>query len=124
MTIDSVCSADATVLESGMEIKRHMKKAQQEYHRRRDFLCGYLQEKLPDVIDFKIPDGGLAIWAKFHKSVPLPSLTERLRAKDLILSNGLIHNNTQVSLNATRIGFAWMNEDEARRAVDLVARNV
>src|SRR3954466_9616621 len=26
MTIDSVCSADATVLESGMEIKRHMKK--------------------------------------------------------------------------------------------------
>jgi GntR family transcriptional regulator/MocR family aminotransferase len=105
-------------------IKRHMKKAQQEYHRRRDFLCGYLMEKLPDVVEFKIPDGGLAIWAKFHKSVPLPSLTERLRAKDLILSNGLIHNNKQVSLNATRIGFAWMNEDEARRAVDLVAKNV
>jgi len=105
-------------------IKRHMKKAQQEYHRRRDFLCGYMREKLSDIIEFKIPDGGLAIWTKFHKSVPLPPLTEKLRAQGLILSNGLIHNNSPVSLNSTRIGFAWMNEDEARAAVDLVAKNV
>src|SRR5262245_38801640 len=35
-------------------IKRHMKKAQQEYHRRRDFMCSYLKEKLSDVIDFRI----------------------------------------------------------------------
>ena len=64
----------------------------QEYHRRRDFLCSLLTEKLSDIIDFKIPDGGLAIWAKFDKSVPLPPLTEKLRAQGLILSNGLIHN--------------------------------
>ena len=103
-------------------IKRHMKKAQQEYHRRRDFLCDYLKQKLPDIIDFKIPDGGLAIWAKFDKSVPLPPLTEKLRAQGIILSNGLIHNTSPISLNATRMGFAWMNEKESENAVNIMAQ--
>lgn len=103
-------------------IKRHMKKAQQEYHRRRDFLCGLLREKLGDVIDFKMPDGGLAIWARFHKSVPLPPLSEKLKARGLILSNGLIHNNSSVLLNSTRMGFAWMNEKESENAVNMMTK--
>jgi GntR family transcriptional regulator / MocR family aminotransferase len=105
-------------------IKRHMKKALNEYHRRRDFLCDYLREKLGNVIDFKTPDGGLAIWAKFDKSVPLPPLTEKLRAQGLILSNGLIHNKPPVSLNSTRMGFAYMNEKEAEAAVDLLVKTI
>jgi GntR family transcriptional regulator/MocR family aminotransferase len=113
----------AEMFEEG-HIKRHMKKALLAYHRRRDFLCAYLKEKLPDVIDFKIPDGGLAIWAKFHKSVPLPPLSQKLRAQGIILSNGLIHNTTSVSLNATRMGLGWMNEEEAQQAVDILAKAI
>jgi GntR family transcriptional regulator/MocR family aminotransferase len=105
-------------------IKRHMKKALLAYHKRRDFVCDYLNEKLTDVIDFKIPDGGLAIWAKFHKSVPLPPLSEKLKAQGLILSNGLIHNTSSISLNATRMGFGWMNEEEAIQALDLLAKTI
>jgi GntR family transcriptional regulator/MocR family aminotransferase len=105
-------------------IRRHMKKAVQEYHRRRDFLCGYLKEQLADVIDFKVPDGGLAIWARFNKTVPLPPLTEKLKAQGLILSNGLIHNNSSNLLNATRIGFAWMNEKESENAVNIMAKTI
>jgi len=105
-------------------IKRHMKKALNEYHRRRDFACNYLFHKLSDVIDFKIPDGGLAIWAKFSKSVPLPPLTEKLRAQGLILSNGLIHNTETASFNATRMGFGWMNEKEMEQAIDLLTKTI
>jgi GntR family transcriptional regulator/MocR family aminotransferase len=105
-------------------IKRHMKKALLVYHRRRDFLCSYLKEKLPDVIDFKVPDGGLAIWAKFNKSVPLPPLSQKLRTQGIILSNGLIHNTTSVSLNATRMGFGWMDEQEALQAVDILTKAI
>ena len=105
-------------------IKRHMKKALLAYHKRRDFVCSYLKDKLADVIDFKIPDGGLAIWAKFHKSVPLPPLSEKLKTQGLILSNGLIHNTSSISLNATRMGFAWMNEEEAIQALDLLAKTI
>ncbi|MEO6001314.1 MAG: PLP-dependent aminotransferase family protein [Chitinophagaceae bacterium] len=105
-------------------IKRHMKKALNEYHRRRDSLCNYLQQKLPDAIEFKTPDGGLAIWAKFNKSILLPPLTEKLRAQGLILSNGLIHNNSPISLNSTRMGFGWMNEKEAENAVDILTKTI
>ncbi|OQP53612.1 PLP-dependent aminotransferase family protein [Niastella populi] len=105
-------------------IKRHMKKALLAYHKRRDFLCGLLNEKLSDIIEFKIPDGGLAIWAKFHKSVPLPPLTEKLKSQGLILSNGLIHNTSPISLNSTRMGFGWMNETETEYAVEQLTKAI
>ena len=105
-------------------IKRHMKKALHEYHRRRDHVCSLLAAELPDIIDFKIPDGGLAIWAKFDKSVPLAPLSEKLRAQNVILSNGLIHNVGHVPLNATRMGFAWMNEKEAERAIRVLIQTI
>jgi len=113
----------AEMFEEGI-IKRHIKKAMQTYHARRDSMCAYLGEKLPGIIDFKIPDGGLCIWAKFHKSVPLPPLSEKLRVQGVILSSGLIHNTTSVSLNATRMGFAWMTEKEAKNAVDIIVKTI
>lgn len=105
-------------------IKRHMKKVLLQYHERRDFMCSLLQEKLGDVIDFKKPNGGLAIWAKFHKSVQLPALAEKLKKQDLALSPGLIHNTGPVSLNSTRMGFAWMNEKEAEYAIGLLEKAI
>ncbi len=105
-------------------IKRHMKKALQEYHRRRDFVCSALSQQLAGKIDFKVPDGGLAIWAKFHSSIPLPLLSQKLKDQGIILSNGLIHNTTPVSLNATRIGFGWMTEKESEKAIDILASTI
>src|SRR5882757_2761538 len=99
----------ADLFEDG-SIKRHMKKALNTYHLRRDSLCAYLQDKLPDVIDFKVPDGGLAIWAKFDKSVSLPALSAQLRPQGVVLPSGLIYNTTPVSLNSTRLGFGYMTE--------------
>jgi GntR family transcriptional regulator/MocR family aminotransferase len=113
----------AEMFEEG-QIKRHMKKSLHEYHKRRDFLCAYLKEKLPDIIDFKIPDGGLAIWAKFNKSVPLPQLSEMLKSQGLILSNGLINSTSPSAFNCTRMGFAWMTEKEAEQAVDLLTQTI
>ena len=101
-----------------------MKKTVNIYHKRRDFLADLLKEQLSDVVDFRIPDGGLAIWARFKKSVPLPPLTEKLRAEGIILSNGLIHNTGKQLLNATRLGFGWMNEREAQKAVDILSKHV
>ena len=106
------------------EIRRHMKKALNEYHKRRDFVCNLLTQHLSAFIEFRIPDGGLAIWAKFNKSIPLPALTEKLRPQGLILSNGLIHNSGSVSMNSTRMGFAWMNEKEAEIAVGKLIKTI
>lgn len=105
-------------------IKRHMKKSLHEYRLRRDFLCSNIARRFPGIIDFKVPDGGLAIWAKFHPSYPLPALSERLRSQGVVLSNGLIHDTGPVSLNSTRMGFAWMTIDEAAKALDILEKVV
>jgi len=113
----------AGMFEDG-SIRRHLKKSLHEYRLRRDFVCASLSELLSDVIDFKVPDGGLAIWAKFHPSVSLPPLTEKLKARGIILSNGLIHNTTPVTLNSTRMGFGWMTEKEAAKAIGILADTI
>jgi GntR family transcriptional regulator/MocR family aminotransferase len=106
-------------------IKRHMKKALNIYHQRRDFVCDLLQQKLSDVIDFKVPDGGLAIWAKFDKSVPLIPLTEKMKAQGVVLSSGTVHNNEiNSSLNATRMGFGFMTEKESEHAVSVLTKTI
>ncbi len=105
-------------------IKRHMKKALHEYRLRRDFVCTQLTERFQGIIEFKPPDGGVAIWARFDPSINLPRLSERLKTEGIILSNGLIHNSGPTSLNATRMGFGWMNQQEAIKALDILETTI
>lgn len=114
----------AEMLEEG-QIRRHMKKVIRIYKERRDFICQELKTRLSDVIDFKIPEGGLSIWAKFDKKIPLPELSDLLMNKNLILSKGLIHDIAPGrKLNCTRMGFGWMNHKEAERAIDILEETI
>ncbi len=100
------------------EIRRHMKKSLKEYRLRRDFMCELLNQKLSDCIEFKIPEGGLAVWARYDKKIKLPEVSAKLRKKGFVLSNGLIHDTEEKKLNSTRMGFGWMNTAEADKAVN------
>jgi len=112
--------AIAEMLNEG-EIRRHMKKALKIYRERRDFMCYLLKEKLSDVIDFKIPQGGLAIWAKYDKRIPVPELSARLFKKEIVLSPGRLHDaSAGRKLNSTRMGFGWMNLKEADKAITIL----
>jgi GntR family transcriptional regulator/MocR family aminotransferase len=106
------------------EIRRHMKKSLKEYKLRRDFMCDFLEKKLGGEINFDIPEGGLAIWAKYNKKIPLPELAIKLKKKGVILSSGLIHNVDGKKLNATRMGFGWMNISEAEKALGILYQTI
>jgi len=107
----------AELLNDG-EIRRHMKKSLKIYRERRDFMCTLLREKLGNVIDFAVPLGGLSIWAKYDKRISVPGLSDRLFKKEIILSKGLLHDQTAGrKLNSTRMGFGWMNLKEAEKAI-------
>lgn len=105
-------------------IKRLMKKALQEYRIRRDHLCSNLTERFAGQIDFRVPDGGLAVWAKFDPAYPLPPLSEKMKSQGIILPNGLIHNTGSTTLNATRLGFGWMDLEEAAKALDILEKTM
>ncbi len=107
------------------EIKRHMKKALKIYKERRDLFCEMLQLKTEGRIQFKIPEGGMTVWSQFDKNIPLPMVKEVARKNGLEISDGLIYDKASNSkLNATRLGFAGLNEDEIKRATDILTKSI
>ncbi len=115
--------AVAELMKEG-DIKRHMKKSLRVYHYRRDLFCQTLKDKLGSEISFNVPDGGMAIWAKFDASIKLPQVAEKALKKGLYISDGAIYNPEHTNLNATRMGFASLNEEEIIQAIDILARVV
>ena len=107
----------ADMLENGT-LKRYTTKALKTYRERRDFACDLLKSELRNTIDFKIPDGGMAIWAKFDKSISLMKLSEKVSKKGLYLSNGSAYEG----LNACRMGFSSMNLKEMEEAVGILKK--
>ena len=105
-------------------IKRHLKKALKTYHQRRDFFCGRLREELGNAIDFKTPDGGMAIWAKFDPGIDLVKLSEKALRRKLHLSNGLRYNPEGQRLNATRMGFASLTLPEIEQSIDQLKKAI
>jgi GntR family transcriptional regulator/MocR family aminotransferase len=103
------------------EISRHLKKALKAYHQRRDHCCALLREKLGHAVQFRVPDGGMALWARFDPAVSLAAVAEKARRKGLYLSDGRIYDPGGRGLNATRLGFAAMNLSEAERAIEVLS---
>ncbi len=115
------CLAD--MLENG-DLKRYATKALKVYRERRDFTCQLLKDALGDKIDFRIPDGGMAIWAKFDEGIPLSSLSMKVAGQGLYLANGQTYEEEKPGLNACRMGFAGMNQKETEDAVRILKRAV
>ena len=113
-------AAIAELLKDGT-IRRYLKKALKQYRQRRDLTTQLLKERLSDYIDFQSPAGGLAIWAKFHPSVHLPSLSKLLATHSMYLSDGHYYHPEE---NAIRMGFARMSEDEIAEAIQLLQKNI
>ncbi|MCE7990668.1 MAG: PLP-dependent aminotransferase family protein [Roseivirga sp.] len=115
--------AIAMLFEEG-EIRRHMKKALKAYRVRRDLFCKLLKEKLGELVSFKVPDGGLAVWTTFHDSINLDQLRETTLKKGLLISKSVFSDAEGNRLNAIRMGFASLNEKETERAMDILKESV
>lgn len=115
--------AIAMLFEEG-EIRRHMKKALKTYHIRRDLFCQLLKEKLGDLVSFKVPDGGLAVWATFDDAVNLDLLRETTLKNGLLISKSVFADAEGNRLNAIRMGFASLNEKEITEAMEILKTSV
>ena len=118
---DNLLEAAVAVLFRDGEMQRHLKKAQKTYHLRRDLFCEMMKTELGNVVDFSKPTGGLAVWAKFEKTVSLPNLALNCRENGLWISDGL-HYGTK--LNATRLGFASVNAEEIEQGMRILKKSI
>ena len=112
-------NAMAELLKNGV-IQRHLRKSLRLYRERRDVFCELLKTRLGKYLDFEIPEGGMAVWAKFNPEIDLSVLSQLALDKDLFFSKGFgFHKNPAIS-NATRLGFASSTTEELLHCVEIL----
>lgn len=99
------------------EIHRHTRKVLKVYGERRALLAQLLREQLSDRLEFDLPDGGLAVWARFGESLDMARLAELARAERLHLLPGAAFALDAQRVQGARLGFASLDADELERAV-------
>jgi GntR family transcriptional regulator / MocR family aminotransferase len=115
--------AFALMFENG-EMERHFRKSLKIYKQRRNLFCDILKSDFKDVIEFRVPEGGLAVWTNFDKKVYLIKMAESASKKKLHISNGNFYKNESFSTNALRMGFASLEEKEMVEALGILKKIV
>jgi GntR family transcriptional regulator/MocR family aminotransferase len=108
--------AVAELIESG-ELHRHARKALQVYLSRRNAFAHLLQENFDDIIDFKVPDGGLAFWIKFRDSAVLDAIERAVPHSGVRFLPSRSFAIAPYEHRGLRLGYASLNLDEATEAV-------
>lgn len=99
------------------EVHRHTRKVLKVYAERRALMARLLREALAERLAFDLPDGGLAVWARFVPAVDIAALVQAARRERLQLLPGSAFALSGADVQGVRLGFASLDESELRRAV-------
>jgi GntR family transcriptional regulator / MocR family aminotransferase len=110
----------AALMEDG-ELQRHVRKAAAQYRRRRDRLVHLLQQTLAGELTFAVPPGGLSLWVNTPSDVDTEAWAERARKRGLLFAPGKVYSLDGQCPRGLRLGYAALDVQELRRAVDLLA---
>ncbi|WP_254412654.1 MocR-like pyridoxine biosynthesis transcription factor PdxR [Dyadobacter diqingensis] len=111
--------AFAVMFDNG-EMDRHFRKSLKIYKQRRNLFCQILKTDFGQQIQFKIPEGGLAVWSNFDESIDLAKMSADALKKGLYIGDGSFNQNESFVTNAMRMGFASLDEKEMVRALDIL----
>jgi GntR family transcriptional regulator/MocR family aminotransferase len=103
--------AAAELIENG-ELRRHARKVWQVYAKRRQSFAAEIDRTLGGIVDYRMPDGGLAFWLRFHGD--LDQIEARAAAMGLRFASSRSFMTRDDAPRGFRIGFASLNEHEAR----------
>ncbi|WP_343673932.1 PLP-dependent aminotransferase family protein [Chitinophaga sp.] len=107
----------AILIKNG-DMSRHLKKANKVYHTRLQHLTTLLDTRLPGIVEYSVPMGGMAIWTQFK--VPLKALSAHAAKQGVYISDGSFY----MAKNACRIGFASLTMQEMEEAITILASGI
>jgi GntR family transcriptional regulator / MocR family aminotransferase len=114
-------SAIAELFEDG-ELLRHMRRMRRTYGARRDVLVGALNQHLASALAFRVPDGGMGIWARVDDAIDLPAWIRESAVEGTHFSAAQRYDFHQREQPYTRLGFSYLDEKEIDQAVRRMAR--
>lgn len=103
------------------EVQRHVQRMRKLYHRRRDLLAGLLRAHLSDAIDFDVPAGGMAIWARVRPSLDLPRWSAAALRRGVWLMSPAAMTADDDPPPGLRLGYARLDGATLTRAVEQLA---
>jgi GntR family transcriptional regulator/MocR family aminotransferase len=119
---DTVLEEAFAVLFDNGEMERYFRKSIKMYRERRDGFCKLLASDFSDVIQFSVPEGGLAVWTLFDKRIDLVKLSARASKAGLLIDDGNFYRNETFAANGIRMGFASLREEERATALAILKR--
>jgi GntR family transcriptional regulator/MocR family aminotransferase len=108
--------AVADMMDSG-EIRRHARKVLRVYDDRRMLFTGLLKREFGSLIDFDVPDGGLAFWVRLDPSIDAARLAMTAGSHGVKFMPGATYSISGEPTSGVRLGFASLNELELAEAV-------
>ena len=108
--------AVAELLHSG-EINRHTLKVFKIYEERRKLIAELIKTELGNYVQFKMPDGGLALWLKINPKINMSVLMKDAEQEKVRVVVGASFSLHSEPVSAIRLGFASLNYDEIRLGI-------
>ncbi|MDN5210451.1 PLP-dependent aminotransferase family protein [Fulvivirgaceae bacterium BMA12] len=102
-------------------IRKHLNKATQTYHKKRDFFDQVIRQNLGDKVSYKRPEGGLAFWLMPRKKIDTYQLAEDLKKKNVqILTPDKFSFSDPIM--GLRLGYASLSEEKLEEGIGAIAR--
>jgi GntR family transcriptional regulator/MocR family aminotransferase len=122
---DPVTELAAAELMTSGAVKSHTRKVLRVYAERRGCLAEALRAQLPDAVEFSLPLGGLAIWARFAGGLDPVAIAAAAQKLGVGFTPGAAFSSGGDGAAAgARLGFASMNPTELVEAVGRLAAAV
>ncbi|MGB5954273.1 PLP-dependent aminotransferase family protein [Pseudomonas sp.] len=104
------------------ELKKHLRRVNREYRRRRESLLACLRDAFGEQMTVQVPEGGLALWVRFDQSIDVDQLVGKALELGLVVRSGRQFSPFGQAENALRLGFASLDLDEIRLATQRLAQ--
>jgi GntR family transcriptional regulator/MocR family aminotransferase len=111
----------AELLEDG-ELQRHVRRTQRIYHARRDHMVKLLRAQLGTLLEFRVPSGGMALWATVDPALPVSEWLQRCAELGVLMQAGELFTFDARMQQSVRIGYAALGEAELSEAIARLAR--
>jgi len=113
--------AIAELFEDG-ELLRHVRRMRRIYAARRDALVGALRRHLADALEFRVPEGGMALWLRADDSINVADWARASEREGVSFDSGQCYDFLQREQPYLRLGFTRYDETQLEEAIRRMAR--
>jgi GntR family transcriptional regulator/MocR family aminotransferase len=115
--------AIAELIEDG-ELQRHTRRTRRIYQLRRNCCAALLEQQLGAALSFRVPNGGMALWARVAAHVDVDRLAVLAEQEGVIIQAGRQFRWDGKACPYIRVGYAGLDEAELAEAVRRLKRAI